>query len=347
MRRFPRMRRPTRRGLVIVSPLPILLATYGLLWFIAAGRIEDAVVAWAQSARAQNIDFSWRALHVGGFPFAFRIEISEPVLHDAAVNPPAELHAPVLTGSARPWDLRSWQLAAPEGLSVAAGLPDQPPAKLTAQQASGTVTIDAAGGATVWLSLADAHAEIGERFAARSVEVRLTLPPHAPQAHAERNIALAADLHELTLPQAPSPFRNTVDELAFGVTVLGAIPNAPPRQAATAWRDAGGTVELDHFALRWGNVAIDGSGTLALDSDLQPIGGFSGAIEGYEELIAGLVAAGRLRQSDARLARIGLAMLAKAGPDGRPQIATSFTIQNGEMFLGPARLGAAPRIAWR
>jgi hypothetical protein len=39
-------------------------------------------------------------------------------------------------------------------------------------------------------------------------------------------------------------------------------------------------------------------------------------------------------------------MLAKAGPDGRPQIATSFTIQNGQMFLGPARLGPVPRIAW-
>ena len=37
---------------------------------------------------------------------------------------------------------------------------------------------------------------------------------------------------------------------------------------------------------------------------------------------------------------------AKAGPDGRPQIATSLTIQNGEMFLGPAKLGKAPRIDW-
>ncbi|MBV8494929.1 MAG: DUF2125 domain-containing protein, partial [Alphaproteobacteria bacterium] len=85
---------------------------------------------------------------------------------------------------------------------------------------------------------------------------------------------------------------------------------------------------------------------LALDINLQPIGGFSGSVEGYEELMNALVAAGKMKPSDAQLARIGLAMLAKAGPDGRPAITTSFTIQNGEMFLGPAKLGPAPKISW-
>ena len=79
---------------------------------------------------------------------------------------------------------------------------------------------------------------------------------------------------------------------------------------------------------------------------MQPVGGFSGAVEGYDELMSALVAAGRMKPSDARLARIGLALLAKAGPDGRPAITAAFTIQNGEMFLGPARLGPAPKIPW-
>ncbi len=54
-----------------------------------------------------------------------------------------------------------------------------------------------------------------------------------------------------------------------------------------------------------------------------------------------------MRAGDARLARLALGMLAKPGPDGRPEIATSFTIQNGEMFLGPAKLGKVPRIDWK
>jgi hypothetical protein len=41
-----------------------------------------------------------------------------------------------------------------------------------------------------------------------------------------------------------------------------------------------------------------------------------------------------------------LSLLAKPGPQGQAQIKTAFTIQNGEMSLGPLKLGRAPRIGW-
>jgi Uncharacterized protein conserved in bacteria (DUF2125) len=148
------------------------------------------------------------------------------------------------------------------------------------------------------------------------------------------------------LPLAPPPFAKTVDEIAVGATLMGPVPGGPLRQAAAAWRDAGGTIELERFRLEWGALGITGSGTLALGPDLQPIGGFSGAIQGYDQVMSALVASGRLHAGDIGLARLGLAMLAKAGPNGRPEIRTSFTIQNGEMLLGPIKLGKAPRIAW-
>ena len=88
------------------------------------------------------------------------------------------------------------------------------------------------------------------------------------------------------------------------------------------------------------------SGTMALDQELQPIGAFSGGIEGYDQILTMLVQRGQLHADDASLARIALNMLAKAGADGKPEIRTAFTIRNGQMFLGPARLGKAPRLSW-
>ena len=172
------------------------------------------------------------------------------------------------------------------------------------------------------------------------------LPPGAPATHQEAGLAVALDAHDLTPPITPPGFGPTVDDLAFGVSLSGAFPPGPLRQAAAAWRDGGGTLEFDHLHLRWGDMEINGSGTLALDSALQPVGGFSGGVSGFDELLNALVAAGRIKARDARVARVALAMLAKAGPDGRPEIASSLTIQNGEMFLGPAKLGPAPRIDW-
>ena len=160
-------------------------------------------------------------------------------------------------------------------------------------------------------------------------------------------MAFAMVAHNLALPVTPPGFSGPIDDLGFGVTLMGTFPSGPLRQAATAWRNDGGTVELENLRLRWGDMEINGSGTLALDNDLQPIGGFSGGVAGFDQLLNALVASGRVKASDARVARLALAMLAKAGPDGRPEISTSLTIQNGEMYLGPAKLGPAPRIDWQ
>jgi hypothetical protein len=134
--------------------------------------------------------------------------------------------------------------------------------------------------------------------------------------------------------------------LAFGVSLKGVVPGGKLVQAISEWRDAGGTIELDNLQLRWGNLGATATGTIALDRELQPVGGFTGAIQGYDQILAALVDSGRMRASEAGLARLALAMLAKAGPDGKPAITTAFSIQNGQMFLGPAKLGKAPRITW-
>jgi hypothetical protein len=336
-----------RLGLAVAVLL--LVAAFGgytAFWFIAAGRIEDGIGEWAQSLRPLNLELSWRAIRVGGFPLAFQVELDDARLRTDGSGPGGQISIPVLSGSARPWNLLVWQLAAPGGVGGVAGPGERPVARLSAKAASGSVAVSGEAGTALWLGLSEVTADFGEHLAAREADLWLRLPSHQPQTHTERAIGVALALRRVTLPAVPPPFRNPVDEIALGTTVMGPIPASPLRLAAAAWRDAGGTVELDHFAARWGTLAISGSGTAALDQDLQPMGALSGAIEGYEELMTAFVAAGLMRASDASLARLALGMLGKRGPDGRPTISTSFTIQNGEMRLGPAKLGRAPRITW-
>src|SRR5437763_10644255 len=82
------MRRRTRLGLVIAILLLIAgFGAYAAFWFIVAGKIEDGLKEWAQSAREQKIEASWRGLRVSGFPFAFRVELAEAPFRDGAINP--------------------------------------------------------------------------------------------------------------------------------------------------------------------------------------------------------------------------------------------------------------------
>lgn len=337
------MRGRTLLGLVV---LLLLLGAYTAFWFVAAGRIEDGIVAQADSLRRQNLELAWSAIRVSGFPLAFDVGLSEARLRAAATTPQTELRAPVLSVSARPWNFREWRLSAPDGLGAAIGPAGEPLMKVAAESAAGSVSAPGTGDIAVWLRLVQAKADLPEHVTAEAADLWLTLPEQRPQQHTERALGLAADLHGLRVPLPAAPVQGAIDDLAFGATVLGPISAGPPRQAAAAWRDAGGTVELDRLALRWGGISVTGSGTLALGPDLQPIGAFSGAVSGFNELLKALADSGQLRMGDLTMARIGLAALAKPGPNGKPEISTSFTIQNGQMYLGPLKLGAAPRINW-
>lgn len=342
--------RRVARGRSLILLLLLVLAcsgAYTVYWRIAAGRIRQEFAAWVQDRRAGKLDVSWRKLRVTGFPTAFRLELRGAALRYGALSPAPLLRIPALSGSARPWDPSDWRLTARRGLTAEiAGAAGRPPLRFTARSARGAVALALSGGATIWLTLANAVAEEGERVDVGLADIWLVLPSHPPRAHTVPLFGIAFRLQQTRLPITLAPLGNTIDDLSAGLTVKGALPPGPLIRAVAAWRDAGGTVELDHLRLRWGALGAKGSGTMALDQALQPIGGFSGAIEGYGEILTALVKSGRMGAREAGLARLALTMLAKAGPDGRPEIATSFTIENGEMYLGPARLGPAPRIGW-
>ena len=342
------MRRSTRPGLVAAVLLLVLFAAYAAYWWIVAGRIEDGAVAWRKSIQTRKVDASWRGFHIGGFPFRFRVELQDATLRDRALSPAPKLWLPVLTGSARPWNFDVWQLAAPEGLVAdlpAAG--GRPLLRLAARTGSGTVALGPQGNTLLWLNFRDVGAEAGARVPIQSAMTWIDLPANPPQTHTQPSLGLAFDLRKIHLPASPPSFTDMIDEAAFGIRVKGAVPDGPLSQAIGAWRDAGGTVELDNLRLDWGGVGVNANGTIALDQELQPMGAFSGGIEGFDAILSALVEAGRLGTEQAALAQIALAAFAKPGPDGKPQIKTSFTMQNGEMFLGPVKLGAAPRIVWK
>ena len=340
------MRHPTRLGLVVAAVLLVLLGAYTAYWLIVASRISDGITAWAQTERAEKVDISWQKVGVRGFPLFWRVELQGAVLREGRLSPSPEVHLPAVSAIARAWDFGKWELLAPQGVSATlAGGGERPPLQLTAHTAIGMLAVDPQAGTNLWANLQDISVEAGAKVPISSADAWVTLPAR-PQSHAEPTLGVALDLRQVQLPSMTSVLNDTIDELAIGITLKGAVPSGKLAQAVAEWRDAGGTVELDNLHLDWGGVGANASGTIKLDRELQPVGGISGAIEGYDKILIGLVQSGRMRAADAGLARLALAMLAKAGPDGRPEIKTAFTIQNGEMFLGPAKLGKVPHIAW-
>lgn len=337
------MRRIAILGLILFL---VLFGAYTALWFFVAGRMTHEVASWAERERPHKLDVSWEALRVGGYPFAFRIVASEVRLRDLTPGRAAEIRLPTIEASAHPWDLQSWAVDAPAGLTAVAGSAGAPRARLTAQSVAGGVVLGTDHDVAISLDLAHPVIEASGRIAAREAVVSASVPQEPPHSHDDATLSLGIEAYDLQMPKIPAPIGGTVDELAFDLTVLGPVPNLPPREAAAAWRDAGGTIEVEKISARAGDLAVAGSGTFALDSEMQPEAAFSGSVEGYDKLIAGLTQAGLLPLGSSVLAHVGLALMSHPGADGQPQIKTSFTIQNGAMMLGPIKLGSAPRIEW-
>src|SRR5205085_4649183 len=111
-------------------------------FFQAEDGIRDLTVTGVQTCAlpiSQKIAASWRTLRVAGFPFAFRVELSDAALRDEAINPPADIRMPLLSASAHPWSFGVWHLAAPRGLSAVAGPEGKPVATVSARAVEGAV----------------------------------------------------------------------------------------------------------------------------------------------------------------------------------------------------------------
>lgn len=342
------MRRSIRIPLVVLLVLLVLAGSYAVYWQIVSRQIQQGLVAWQQSEKKDKVDASWQRLRVTGFPFAFRVEIDNAIFRNCTWSPAPEVRLAKLSGTARPWDFADWHLAAPHGfaaeLAPAAG---RPAVKLAAAAADGSVTLGEHGDSWIWLNARDIGGDAAGAVAIGSADMWVTIPPKPAAKDNDPSFGLALAMRQVGVAAPPVDFGKTIDALAFGVTVKGTLPPGPMAQAAAAWRDAGGTIEVDNLHLEWSGLGITANGTLALDHKLQPIAAFSGGIEGFGAIINALVAADQMTPEQGSLVQIALTTLAKPGPDGKPQLTVPFAIQNGKMYLGPARLGAVPQIIWQ
>ena len=321
--------------------LALLLAGYTGYWFYIAHRLAADVVPWAEARRAQGYTLHWDGFTVSGYPSKFRLSFSGAAVGGTRPLPFAAT-APLLIGEARPWNLQRWGVNAPQGVHAAApsqgddiaaaaidgelALADATALDLTAHDVAG-------GGKAAGLAVAEAR-------------LQLILPLQRPVSHRDTAASGALRLTGAKLPQAVSPFGDTIETLRLAGSLKGTIPPGPLHQALTVWRDDGGTIELAEGVLRWGALDLRANGTLALDEAMQPEGSLTATIEDQGAIIDAAVAAGYLRAGDAPFIKIFLGLMAKPGRDGKKRLTLPLSLQNGRVYLGPAQVAALPRFTW-
>ena len=106
-----------------------------------------------------------------------------------------------------------------------------------------------------------------------------------------------------------------------------------------AWRKAGGKMEVERFALVWGPLELEATGTVTVDRKLRPLGAFDAKVIGLSESLEALAAAGAIPQDQVlALQLLVLALSSETDAQGRKVLEVPFSLQQGRLFLGPIPL---------
>jgi hypothetical protein len=359
----PRQWTPRQRFLVrLLLPLFLLLllgGVYGIYWWQVARQLEAGIANWAAEQRAQGAVVQFQGGKVHGFPFAFTADFSEVSLLGRWAGTNISLRTADLRANLSPVDLTEIHLTASGPVTAILpeiGLNDATTGtRLTTGRAAVEIDLRDGGLASLALDAGKSKIDNGRDVVdIGSLHLDLALPPSPPRNFSDPAADIGIALTDIDLPADSSHLLpGPILEAGLRGTIRGPLSSAgdsePARSLAAilaAWRDAGGVLDLAHFDFAQGPLSLSGSGTFALDQNLQPLGASKITATGLGELVDLMSARGQITGKDAQTAKMVVAGLQKPGANGRPEVTLSFSIQDSVVSFGPLRLVRLAPIPW-
>jgi hypothetical protein len=350
----PARRRRPGVGLWIVVLVLVLLAGHALYWRWATQRLDQGFLTWAADRRAHGWVVRAGEPGRGGWPLAASLTV--PGLHVEGGQ------SDIPDGFA--WDAErvrlSVQLLQPRSLAIAAEgaqrlrLSNLPEIPYTADRLHADIPLEPGVPAHVADIVArDLRAGMPAGKEATSgltiglLQVHGEVRPAAPQG--EPALAFTTSAEAIGLPP---DFRWALGSRISSLSINGALNGPLPRvpglaRRATAWRDGGGSLEIQRLALGWGPLGLTGSATLALDMRLQPMGTGTARIVGYAETLDALAASGAITRQAAMAAKALAGLIARTPEDGgKPQIEVPLTLQDRTLSIRQIPLARIPELLW-
>lgn len=339
----------------IAGGIAIAAAGYSAYWFLAADAIEDRISSWA----AEQGEFGWvlttAQTEVSGFPSRFSITLHKPSLN-------AELDGWAWKGEhllaeVSPWDFSEITLRVVGASQMRVREGDvwremdwqvedgQARLALTDDRRVKDIVLDMKSVRVAGL-LSGGPATIGH------VRAQSLLPvPRDGDAKASGEpvevIKAALSFEGVDLPEDMGEgLGSRIETLSLDASWVGPMPADTKRDAVMAWRDAGGTIELNSLNLRWGPLGLSTQGTLALDKELRPMGALTADIVGYGDVIDALILSDVIPLGDAFMAKVAFNVMAEKPADGGPPVLRKvpLTAQNGDLFVGPVQFAKLPPL---
>lgn len=332
---------PRRNRLIAIAvAAPMLLAAlYTVGWFVLADRWRAAMERWIGAEAQSGWTMSTGPVTATGFPGAIRLSLPEPKAVDAAGN---GWQGPPTTILISPFAPLDPGVEAPGRHLVS--LAGRAPTEITAAALTGHLIV--AHGKPVALSVNGATLS-GLGMTAEGATLDLRQPPPAAEGQIATPLAATLGIDRLTVPETlHTPLDRTIVAAHLALRLRGDIPKGATATALSAWRESGGTLEIDSLDIDWPPLVAAGNATIALDKALQPELAGTVTLRGGDKAIERAAAAGMLPKPTAMVAKLALGLASKPAGDGASQATLPLRIQNRILSVGPVPLLQLPEIGW-
>jgi Uncharacterized protein conserved in bacteria (DUF2125) len=310
---------------------------YSSYWFYLSLNAGVFLEQAAEDLGNQGITFEYADYSVSGFPY--RLEVTLEKVSILFENGPlsTQLVAERMEGIIHPWNF-SHIILLPENsvTTFALGLNKQ-------------VTLKPEKTSISFISLKDEGYRLSTAMEKVGVSSNLDFPVPAYletfSAHIRKEPGKKAVTSSLLEPRVLGmAFDGTFPDATRFIVVTSFRGEEVPkltRQNLTAWRDRGGTFQIDSFNYQADKNSISGSGSFTLDENLKPLGSLG--LEGVSNmaLLNFFEKTGMLGPGEVSSLRTFLGTI--PNQDGK-SMPLSLSIQGGFLTLGPARLAEVGSI---
>ncbi|WP_306015589.1 DUF2125 domain-containing protein [Oceanicaulis sp. MMSF_3324] len=330
----------SRLGLYLpFGALALAVVLHAIYWVVMSGQIKTAAEDWIDDKVEAGYVIDYAAMKVRGYPFRFTIHLSEAEVSAPITDGGWRISMDTTAASAQFYNLEHWIVTLGQNAVLDTRIDgERSQYALTSEKAR--FSLVTRNGVTSQIG-----AEVNELSIA-------ALSGPAPLIGSVERFAMNGrmsdtgdflsgfevegarfDDSQLDNP-LQSAFGDTIDLIRLD-SALTAFDTLSLAGDPLAWARAGGVLNIRQTQLSWGPAALTGSGEVTLDREIRPAGRLSVVVSDPESLISALEEARLVYDEQGAALRLA-AMMAPRRDEG---IALPFLMQNGGLFLGPARIG--------